>query len=76
MKILEGVTFSLDVSGVSSDESSGGGGGIFAMGGGGGNRFGLDLAEGRGTAPRGGGGGRLGATTCILLGLYSKITVA
>jgi hypothetical protein len=74
MKLSDGVTFSLEVSGVSSEESSGGG--ILAIGGGGGNRFGLDLAEGTGRAPRGGGGGRLGATTCILLGRYSKITVA
>jgi hypothetical protein len=76
MKLSDWVTFSLEVSGVSSEVSRGGGGGILAIGGGGGNRFGLDLAEGTGRAPRGGGGGRLGATTCILLGRYSKITVA
>lgn len=49
---------------------------MLGIGGGGGSRFGLDLAEGNGIAPRGGGGGRVGATTCILLGRYSKITVA
>ncbi len=36
----------------------------------------LDLAEGNGTDPTGGGGGSLGAITCILFGRYSKITVA
>ena len=56
MKISGWVTFSLEVSVVSSDESRAGGGGMLAIGGGGGSRFGLDLLVG--IAPRGGGGGR------------------
>jgi hypothetical protein len=62
----------------SSGESGaiGGGGGIGAVkGGGGGNRLPLPELTGNGTTPTGGGGGKLGAITCILFGLYSNMTV-